>query len=260
MGHLRNQYPPDTAKWRPVVAALVEQESISVVAEATMEAAVKGLEAAKGDKGLSHAVWLLAKIADAARSENFNQELVSRGLDSAATTSSLELVASFSDAMDNHLLRKRARTDIGEMAQCAAAETLSQILSNRASGLWGDQTRSVQDVLREHSTTAGFSELAHKFFARFTERYLGYHLSRELSQHVGPNQRFSNPQEHSEFLERIGSHSRQVAEIVKEFAGGWYSKSRFETGLSEQSASGFASYCLTKIRAEIKRRSLNDAR
>lgn len=254
MGHMRNQLTPDTAQWRPVVAAIAEGDDVPVVADATMKAAEKGLELAKSDAGLSHAIWLMAQMVMAAREDNLVAAFTERSIDAGDATSAIDIIAGFSEAMDHHLAETCSRTDIGEMAQLAASETLSALVGETADGLFGESRESVQQALREFSTKSGFATLAYTFFSRFTERYLGYHLSRELSQHVGINQRFSDPAAHSEFLEKLGAHSRQVALIVREFAGGWYSKSRFETGISKRSARGFASYSLTKIRDELRRR------
>lgn len=258
MGHIRNQYPPDTIAWRKVVAALAEGEDIGGVAAATTDAAKAGLELAKSDKGLAHAVWLLAQITHAARSEDLPSELGRLGLDSASCSSAAGLIAGFSDAMDAFLSKSRSRTDIGEMAQMAACETIAKVVGGRAENLFADGPDAVQSALRELSRQKGFAELSHAFFGRFTERYLGYHLSRELSAHVGLNQRFADPADHIAFLEKLATHSQQVAGIVREFSAGWYAKSRHETGLSKASATGFASYSITKIQSELRRRGDRD--
>jgi len=112
--------------------------------------------------------------------------------------------------------------------------------------------------VRDLSTKKGFSTLTHDFFSRFMQRYLTYHLSRELAQHVGPNQRFRDPAEHTEFLEKIGTHTRQAALIVRDYAGGRYSKSKYETGISKASARKFAAYSLIKLRDELRIRGARD--
>lgn len=258
MGHIRNQYPPDTVKWRKVVAALAEGEDVGAVAAATTKAAEAGLDLAKGDKGLAHAVWLLAQVTNAARADDLAGALSGLGLDPRSSESAVDLIGGFSDAMDSFLSETRSRTDIGEMAQLAACETLAAAVGERSVNLFTDGPDAVRMALRELSKTQGFAELAHTFFGRFTERYLGYHLSRELSSHVGLNQRFADPAEHSAFLEQLARHSHQVAGIVREFAGGWYNKSRHETSLSKASARGFASYSITKIQSELQRRGERD--
>ena len=108
------------------------------------------------------------------------------------------------------------------------------------------------------STKTGFSSLTHDFFSRFMQRYLTYHLSRELAVHVGPNQRFRDPSEHTQFLEQIAIHTRQAALIVRDYAGGWYSKSKYETGISKDSARRFAAYSLIKLRDELQIRGARD--
>jgi len=254
IGHNRLQYPPDTAKWRHVVETLALGGDVSAVAEATLSAAEHGLELAARDKGLTHAVWLLAKVVQASRETDLVAALRSCSVEIPANAAVADVIAGLSDAIDRRLAVARSRTDLGEIAQMAAVEALSATAGAAAAPLFGESIASTQATLRSFSTDQGFATLAHGFFTRFVERYLTYHLSRELSQHVGENQRFTDPRAHNEFLESVRQHSSQVASIVRQFASGWYSKSNWETGLSEDSARRFASYCVTKIRSEIGRR------
>lgn len=46
-------------------------------------------------------------------------------------------------------------------------------------------------------------------------------------------------------------HCHEAALIVKEFAGDWYSKNKFEAGITERQAANFASYCLKKLGDEL---------
>lgn len=259
MGHLRLGSLPDTARWRAVVELIAEGAPVAAIAESTMRAAQRGLEAAKSDEGLAHAVYLLAHITIAARdAPAFAGRLSELGLDVSRRADVYDVVSAFSEAMDDHLRDTRARTDIGEMAQLSAVESLSALIGPRSENLWESDAAPVQPAIRDLSTKEGFATLAHDFFSRFTQRYLAYHLSRELSQHVGPNQRFRDPTAHNEFLQQLSLHSRQAALIVRDYAGGWYSKSNYETGLSKPSARSFAAYSLVKLRDELKRRGTRD--
>jgi hypothetical protein len=117
----------------------------------------------------------------------------------------------------------------------------------------------VQDAVRSCSTKTGFADFAHDFFSRFTQRYLAYHLSRELPNHVGDGRRFGTTAEHTEFVSQLKVHCREAAIIVKEFAGGWYSKANFEGGITRFKAKGFIHVALKKIRSELKVRGERDA-
>jgi len=259
MGHLRVGRTPDTAPWREVVELVADGAPVADIAQSTIDAAERGLDLAKGDEGLAHAVYLLAHITIAARDKtSFVDSLAALGLDIAENANVYDLAGAFSDAMDSHLRNSRARTDFGEMAQLAAVESLSSLIGPRSQNLWESDEAPVQPAVRELSTKTGFATLSHDFFSRFMQRYLTYHLSRELSQHVGPNQRFRDPGEHSEFLERLAVHTRQAAVIVQDYAGGWYSKSKYETGISKASARNFATYSLIKLRDELKIRGARD--
>jgi hypothetical protein len=235
-----------------VVALLEGDGTVASIADATLEAARTGLELARGDVGLSHSLYLLTQITQAARQEDFAAALAEAGLKVSAAPTTFDLVAAYSEAMDGRLRARAARTDVGEMAQLAACESLSALVAERSQGLFGTTAVEVQRAVRELSTQAGFSALAYDFFSRFFQRFLTYHLGRELSNHVGPKQRFAGPQDHTEFVQALRTHCRESALILRTFAGAWYSKHNFGGGISERKAAGFTAHALTKLRAEFQ--------
>jgi hypothetical protein len=228
------------------------------VASATTEAAQHGLDLADGDAGLCHTFYLLTQITLAARQDDLPSALNSLGVKVSSDPGILNIVGGFTEAIDNHLRQTRSRTDIGEMAQMAAAETLTAVLSERSRSLFGTTSAEVKQAVRSCSTQAGFSSLAHEFFSRFTQRYLTYHLSRELANHVGPGRRFDSPAAHTAFVNDLKVHCREAATIVRDFAGHWHSKTNFEGGITPAKARGFIHVALNKLRRELKIRGGRD--
>lgn len=260
MGHIRMGSLPDTQRWRKLVGLIAEGGSVEQIATSTMEAADRGLRLAYDDPGLGQVVWLLAKVALAAREERFGEALSAVGIRTPSAPGVFDVVTGFSEAIDAHLRTKGRRSDIGEMAQHAAVECLTRQVSDRASSLFGVTSAEVQQAVAEFSTKGGFSSLAYDFFSRFTQRFLTYHLGRELSNHVGPNRRFASPSEHNEFVAKLTTHCREAALIVREFSGGWYSKAKFENGISKKKARDFTNYALKKLRDELRIRGQRDAK
>lgn len=144
------------------------------------------------------------------------------------------------------------------MAQFAAVEALASLVGQRSQSLYGTTSAEVRSATYQFSTHAGFAILAHELFARFTQRFLTYHLSRELSNHVGGNGRFSDPADHTEFVEQLGIHCHEMAAIMRRYAGDWYSKYRFLDGVSLGKARQFTRYALKKIGAELTIRGERD--
>jgi hypothetical protein len=258
MGHMRLGSLPDTTRWKRVVGLLAEGGDVAAVAGATSTAAQDGLDLAHGDAGLCHAVYLLSQFVLAARQEDFAAALQSAGIKTPSDPGLFDIIGGFSEAIDQHLVGNRQRTDIGEMAQLAAVESLTALIGPRSQSLFGTTTAEIQDAAYQLSTKKGFATLAHDFFSRFTQRFLTYHLGRELSNHVGGNGRFADPSESSDFVGQLGAHCREASEIVRDFAGGWYSKANFEDGISPQKARNFANYALTKLKRELKVRGDRD--
>jgi hypothetical protein len=251
MGHARHRTLPDTAPWRRVVAHVAEGDSVAEVAAATTEAAAAGLDRACGDVGLRHTIYLLSQIALAARSEDFAAALRQAGVQVAVSPGVFELTEAFGDAVEDRVRAAHRPSDLGEMARLAAIESLNAQLADRSRSLFDVTPAEVHAAAGELSTPAGFRTLYHDFFARFAGRFLSYHLSRELSFHVGGNGRFRDPDAHTAFLGDLDLHCRQAALTVRTYAEEWYSKHNFLGGITPQKAARFADHCLTKLRDEL---------
>ncbi|MFN7939115.1 MAG: hypothetical protein U0R19_37675 [Bryobacteraceae bacterium] len=158
----------------------------------------------------------------------------------------MELVGGLSDAVDDYVYRKGGRTDLGEIAQMGATETLATVLGQSTTSLFGVTPDDVRRELARLGTPANFSGVARTFFARLTQRYLTYFLSRELSNTLeGVN---ANRQ----FREALEIHCRQASKIVEQFAKDWFSKANYEGGITPRKAAGFIGHAVTKLNAELQ--------
>jgi hypothetical protein len=260
MGHQRIGTLPDTAPWRRVVAALADDSGVAAVAAATTEAAAAGLRKAEADAGLPFCVYLLARLVQAARAEDFAVALRDVGLNVPDEPGLFDIAAAFSDAVDRRLQATRDRTDLAEMAEMAAVESLASLLGQGSARLFETTAAEVQEAAYELSTEQGFATLAHDFFARFTQRFLTYHLGREFSFHVGDNGRFLDPDDHNRFVADLAVHCREVAALMRDFAAGWHSKANSpgKKGITEPSTRGFVRHTLEKLEGELRTRGARD--
>ena len=224
------------------------------VAALTATAAERGLAGAANDPALVESIWLLTQLSLAARTDDYVNRLKECGLRVQSAPSLMELTGAFSDVVDQKVDRLGSRTDLGEMAQLAATETISSVVGERLPTLFGTTAEDVRSCLGDFATPRNFSILAKDFFGRLTNRYLSYFLSRTLSNHVGRGNRFDNIQAHSEFNDALDVHCRQAARIVEEFAGGWFSKTNYEGGITREAAGRFAHVAAKKINAELRKR------
>src|ERR1700730_3133336 len=255
MGHIRLRTLPRTQKWNQVVSLIAGGPDVERIAAARPDAAEHGLERASQDEGLAHAFWLLTQIPQAAQQPNFSERLWELGLNVSSKPTLLDIVAAFTRAVDGHVSEGGKRSDLGEMAQHAASETLASLVGWELPTLFGPTAIDVQQALAKLGTSDRFNIVARDFFSRLTTRSLGYFLSRELSKHVGPNKRFSAINEHSEFNAALDLHCREASRIIKEFSGGWYGKTLYEHGqITPHEARKFAHVAFNKLRAELRKR------
>lgn len=254
MGHLRLGVLSARRRWKEVVQILGSSADVAELAAATAYAAEAELEGAKGDPGLGYTIWLLAQIPLAARSPQFAARLGELGFDDGSDQSILGLVAGFTKAVDQHIATRSDRTDLGELARQAAAESLIAIAGAGMPSLFGSTAADVQQELAKLAGRDRFASLAREFFARLTQKSLEYYISRELPNHVGPGKPIATVDEQIAFNAALETHCREASLIVEEFAGGWYSKANFKGEITPSQAQGFTDYALKKMRDELRAR------
>ncbi len=254
MGHQHLGTLSRSRKWREVIELISGGANVQSVAAATSAAAEQQMLDARDDPAVKHAVWLLTQIPTAARKEDFAVELRKLGFRVSDHPTLLEVATAMSAATDIYVARKGGRTDVGEMAQLSALESLNAIAGQTLPDLFGAGAEKTKAALGGLGTVKQFAVLARDFFSRLTHRQLNYFLSRELSRHVGLNSRFRTIREHSEFEQALGLHCREASRIIKEFSGEWFSKHTYEGGITETKAGHFAHVAFQKIREELRQR------
>jgi hypothetical protein len=258
MGHIRLKRLPTSRPWNAVVDLLRSGASTAELAGAIANAAESELASAKGDPGLGYAIWLLTQLPLAARSGNFPARLVELGFNTGAEQSAFSLVAGFSQAVDRNVAGRAHRTDFGELARQAAAESLSTCIGGGTPSLFGSTADDVQRELARLATKERFAGLARDFFARLMLKTLEYYISRELPKHVGPGKALPSIDGQIAFRIALERHCREASLIVQEFSGGWFSKSNFQGTLTPTTAQNFADYALKKVRDELRARRAVD--
>ncbi len=255
MGHVRLGVLPRSRKWRQVVEQLRLGADTETVAAATADAAETSLRRASNDPAFMHAFWLLTQVPRAARGPTFAKDLRRLGLQISDQPSLLEVTGAITDAVDRHVGEQGGRTDLGEMAQMTAVESLMAVVAPNLPSLFTPEPAEVQRALGRFASGAHFSVLARDFFSRLTQRSLGYFLSRELLNHIGMGQRFTNDIDRAHFDDALNSHCREASRIVQEFAGGWYGKNVYQgDGLTPNDVRRFAPVAFKKILAELRKR------
>ncbi len=172
MGHIRLGRLPRTVIWNQVVSLIDSGASTAEIALTALEASRKGLQTAHKDPALIYSLWLLTQVPLAAKGQNFAQELRQRGLEVPPQPTLMEVVGAFTDAVDAYTRRHGIRSDVGEMAQLAAAESLTKLAGEKTRSLFGAKPEDVHRAVRSLSTIKGFGILGRDFFSRFLTRYL----------------------------------------------------------------------------------------
>jgi hypothetical protein len=265
MGHVRLGKLPRTKKWREVVGLIAAGADVSQVADATLKAAEDAFEYVNinEDEGFNQAAWIMVQLGVAAKADDPIQHLKDQGIDLAGQTSMVGIQAAISDAMDNHLDKHGGQSDLGEIAQRALIEAVSERIKPRLDGRLFDVTpNDVKGILSEFRKQKEFSQLSKQFFSGLSNHCMDYFLSQTLSSQIGEGQRFASMNEKSQFDQALTTHCREAAKIVEEYSGGWFSKHMYEEAgdISRESVRGFASYGMKKMTDELKAGAKHDTK
>jgi hypothetical protein len=141
MGHVRLGVLSKSRKWQQVVAELRLGADVGVVAASAADAAEASLQTASKDPAFLHSFWLLTQIPLAARGPAFAEELRRLGLAVPNRPSLMDVAAAFSGAVDRYAHQGGGRTDLGEMAQMAAVESLTATVGPTLPSLFAATTR-----------------------------------------------------------------------------------------------------------------------
>lgn len=257
MGHLLTPPLPQTRKWNEVVGLLGAGAGVPQLATATLTAAERGLRAAIEDVGVVESVWLLVRLPTTARQENFVLALSRCGVMVPDHPGLLDLVAAVSNAIDARMPNNKGRTDLGEMAQTCAAETLADVVGRRLRNLFDTTPADVRAALAGLATVKQFGLFAREFFGRFIRKCLGYFLSRALPSHTGEGRRFHTVADQARFSDALETHCREASEIVERVSGEWMSKHRYLTGgtIGREATSKFVAGAMNKMIEELKLRA-----
>jgi len=256
LGHDRLHQWPATRNWRKVVGTLRTTDNLAVIADRTAQAADRGINLAKKDQGVAAVIFRLMNVIWSSREENFKERLRGFGVSLPKSPALLDLVGAFDDALDRSLRQAGHRSDFAEMARYSAVEALTDVCRAETGSLFGVDIKDTQKALKKYATPKRFGTVGQNFFGKFLYRFLDYHLSRELPNHIGPGMQFASVSACEDFKSALALHCHQTAGIVKEFSGCWPSATEFKEGISvENVRTKFVPVALKKIRSELKQRS-----
>jgi hypothetical protein len=256
MGHTRLGLLPRTRRWQEVIGFVAGGAGAEQVINATLHAAENGVAGAANDRGLVESFWSLTQVVNAAKEADFAGAMKARGFDVSPSPTLPAVVAAVSESVDQSMNGPGARTDLGELAHNAAAETLSTIVAETAGGLFGPTPAAVKQALAAYSTPAQFGSLGRLFFGRLMDKVVQYYVSKTSALNVGPGQRFVTLSAKREFDQAVALHCREAALIVQKFAGEWKDKTEWKSrgeAITREQVRGFTHVAMNKLVAELKK-------
>jgi hypothetical protein len=256
LGHIRLGRLPRTRRWQQVVDLLdASTDGASSVARATLQAAEFRLRKLADDPSVSYCFWLLTRITQAARTDDFRTALAQIGLETREDESVLSFVSRVADVARHELVQHPESGHFAELAALALRRALTETVGQQGGSLFGSSVDDLQAALRAYSTDRSFGEVSRRFFGDFTARMLAAYVERELTNRIGEGPRLQTLTQSGEFMAGLDVHTRQAARIMEDFAAEWYSKRNWLTGgqISRDEAKGFTAVAFRKLRSELTR-------
>lgn len=255
MGHIRLGRLGTSSSWQALIAQLdLAAVDVRVVAMSTADGAQSRLSSMRNDPVLGYCVWLLSRLATAARSDDFPGEARHLGIVVRPGETAFSLIGQVNALVITEVNRHPASGPFGEIAATAVKRTLLETIVSRQGTLLDSTVGDLADVVRRQTTNRAFGDLTVRFFGDVLARTLRFYVDKELPFHIGAESGFSTIETSQEFLLDLDRYSRQSARIVETFAAEWLSKyAYFEHGMiSRDQAQAFAAHALQKLDGAIR--------
>jgi len=254
MGHTLLGELKRTRRYQQVVALLAGGADAQQIAQAVIQMAERHFNLAANDKAVVETEYLLMQLPVAARSRDFAKSLRQHGIEVTAAPTTDQLITAVTLAIDRKLEDNRGRSDLGEIAQKAAAESLNRHLREQL-GLLFDNARpeDVRGVLKATYTPRNFGRFARIFVGTIASHVLNYFLGPAMTDNTGAGARFPTLAAARTYREALRTHCFEAAKIAETFSGDWYSQvKRPEKGLTREEVGKYVHGAFQKLNAELR--------
>lgn len=258
MGHQRLGTLPAHRQLPEIVRYLLDggTPTAELVDEVT-DVGRNALTHAAKDPVFLEALWLLARLPQAASSTAFAKALADLGFPARPPASLAELLAVFDNTLERVQRRfPGAGTDLGELARQAALSALAETLQPRLPTLWQPTAEDVRHCLTSLRSPEAFADLAQRFYSRWVERVIHYFIDRNLHRMIGPERATKSLHDLDAFNAAIRRHCDEASLIMRGFARDWLGKHVYRDGrmLTRGDVARFASYSAEKLHLELAQR------
>lgn len=256
MGHIDVHLLPSTPPWRRVLGLLgTVAPDPAEVAFATASAATDRLARVRGDPGLVYCVWLLVRLASAARRPGFAESIARLGLDPRRATGVVGFLAQIGARVRDELERQPGSGPFGELAAQALTHTLAEIVGAQGTPLFASTLDDVERAFRAVGTPTQVGKLVTRFFGEFVARVLRYYVDRALPLQIGPAAGFASIQQSEVFVADLTAYARAVGSAVQTFAAEWYDLHHWQAdgAIGREETAGFVAHAMEKLTAVLLR-------
>ena len=183
LGHTRLGPLPKSRGWNQVVETLTgsrlrgfpvssSASRVNRIVAQTLRAARNTLAKASEDAGVRYTFYLLTQLALASRQSDWRSALSEYRIAISDKSSVFDLTAEVQGAIDHYISGTAiGATDLSEMAQQAAGEALTSLLTTQTPNMFGGAaSNDLKNAVRALSTRRGFGRLGQRFFARLPKR------------------------------------------------------------------------------------------
>ncbi len=250
LGRLSKKY-----KWGEVVQALSSPEdSFNEIVKLTARASEETLVQSKYVDTLSHCFWLYTNIAEAARKEDFVQNLQDLSIEISPSEHGFKILQKIYDSASNFVNGQSRFSTLEQIACDAFKSSILLRIERESNSLFGCNVETVQKALKKLSTKNSVCELGREFFSNYMYRAFSFTLEKELANNVKSNAQFSNVQDIEEFKSRLKTYCWDISKILEDFSGEWFSKHAYQGDLKDKATTKkFTQHAIKKLLSEATR-------
>jgi hypothetical protein len=233
-----------------IPSASLDPDVTARLANATLQNVRSRFSRIEDDSGVRSAFTYLLALAARARSPEGPLDVPVPDLrDNPAPARLAAAMAAWVD-------QARGSPEHAEIAKQAAADVIADWSAQSSSQQEFFEREGLQPRWLKAAEGAGFSEVARRFFASFTERYLSYFLDREASASVDSvSGRQAFARNLHQRVDDVSRYAFDTSKITQSFAAGWYNKHARRELPNARQVRSFLRLAFQKVREELARES-----
>jgi hypothetical protein len=254
MGHIHIGTLSLNREWRTFNALVKDGATDSEALTRELATAANArLTLLRADPNLIYCLWLLMRLASAARRPEVEETLLQLGIELEPSASTTALLTQVSTRLRQEIAAHPGSGPFADLASLSLRSVLHQALRTEQPSLFEQSPVPATTTLRNQLTPTKLGHLVSHFFADFLGRVLRFYVDKTLPRFIGPDYGFATIAESEALVEGLNRYATMLAMSTDYFAGRWFNLHDWTADgvVTREEVGGFVAHAVEKLQQSM---------